>query len=331
MGVKLRRQRIIVACLCSAVLALTGCTGSIVTGQTSSGQTPAIGLQTGSARSHHHAKNGLLYVADSSGFVYTFTYPGGSPVGHLGADADGGLCSDQSGNVFVTDFKNEKVYEYAHGGTTPIATLSPDAQPLDCSVDPLTGNLATVNSDDENTTSVSVFQNASGSPTKYTDASAGLGATCSYDDKGNLYVTGGNASQPFLIAELPHGSATFTNITVSGDFRGGNFLQWDGKYVSVTDAEPGKPVTVSRVEVSGSSGTVIGTTKLQGSVGYVKYFWIQGGTLITPKSGGGPRGRKIGLWKYPSGGSATNVVKLPKGGQSGPGIALGITVSVGGT
>jgi len=136
------------------------------------------------------AKSGdLLYVADSTGFVCAFTYPKGKQVGQLGVDASGGLCSDKEGNVFVTDLPGEEVVEYAHGGTEPIATLFPDVEPNGCSVDPVTGNLATVNRDGsyKSESSVSIFEGASGNPTKYNDPELG-GLTCSYDDQGNLFV-----------------------------------------------------------------------------------------------------------------------------------------------
>lgn len=51
-----------------------------------------------------------------------------------------GLCSDVSGKVWiVSDSASPVIIEYAHGGTTPIATLSdPDGQPEGCAVDPST-------------------------------------------------------------------------------------------------------------------------------------------------------------------------------------------------
>lgn len=274
------------------------------------------------------AKNeDLLYVADDAVGVYVLTYPDGQLTGQIGVNSPFGLCSDKSGDVFVTDYTDSKVIEYAHGGTSPIATLYPDAQPRYCSVDPTSGNLATLNSDISNQGSVSIFTGASGKPETYYDASASLRATCSYDGRGNLYVGALTQSQRFLIAELPVGSATFNNITVDGDFRGGNFLQWDGRHIAVTNANPKHPVTVSQVAIEGSNGSVVGTTKLRKSFGYIKFFWIQGHSIITPRNGGGPQARKIGFWSYPNGGSPSQTITLPKG-KGLPGIALGITVSL---
>ena len=320
--------------LCAAAVVLAGCSGSQppigAPGAMPQSQTSAIATRAkrgGSWMLPEAKSSNLLYVADSASGVYVFTYPKGRQVGLLGVNATGGLCSDKAGDVFVTDFIDEQVVEYPHGGKRAIAKLYPDAQPRDCSVDPVTGNLATVNLDVDNTTSVSVFKSASGGPTKYTEPNAGLGPTCSYDGAGNLYLAAGTKSQPFLIAELPYGGGNFTNITVKGSFRGGNFLEWDGTYVAVTNAYPKRPVIVSRIEVSGSTGSVVGTTKLRDSYGYLKYFWIGNGTLFTPFSGGGPKARRIGAWHYPGGGNPVATITVPKGKYE-PGIALDLTLSV---
>ena len=103
----------------------------------------------------------LLYVDEGyrskqsrSGRVRIYTYPGLKLAGefivskHSAPPAETeGICSDASGNVFIEgDYdQNAAIYEYAHGGTTPIAVLndgSYDAR--DCAVDPTTGNLAEI-------------------------------------------------------------------------------------------------------------------------------------------------------------------------------------------
>jgi hypothetical protein len=217
------------------------------------------------------------------------------------------------------------VLEYAHGGTSPIATLNPDAQPYYCSVDPKSGDLATLNQDASSKASISIFKKATGKPKKYFDTSSELEATCSYDDMGNLYIGASTQSKPFVIAEFRKKSHAFVTIPVDAVVRGGNFLQWDGKHIAITNASPSKPVRVLQVAIHGSSGTVVNTAKLQGSVGYIKYFWIQNGTLVTPRGGGGWKARQIGLWNYPAGGKPFTAITLP--GVRGD-IALGITVSV---
>lgn len=128
----------------------------------------------------------LLYASNMSsasgppyyGDVLVFAYPKGTLVGTLtGFSAYvQGVCSDASGDVFVTtetSLTHGYVYEYSHGGTQSIATLSDPGSPYGCSVDPTTGNLAVAN-----TTSsgyygyygyVAIFPDAEGTATTYND------------------------------------------------------------------------------------------------------------------------------------------------------------------
>ena len=67
----------------------------------------------------------LLYVSDiGAEDVDVFSYPGGKQVGKLtGFSEPAGLCTDRKGDVFVVDSGSDRILEYAHGGTSPIATL----------------------------------------------------------------------------------------------------------------------------------------------------------------------------------------------------------------
>ena len=90
----------------------------------------------------------LLYVSDAeTSSVYVFELPNGNLVQTLtGFDRPSGECVDKTGNVFIVDSNQSVVREYAHGGKTPIKLLN-DAgyAPTDCSIDPVTGNLAVTN------------------------------------------------------------------------------------------------------------------------------------------------------------------------------------------
>jgi hypothetical protein len=72
------------------------------------------------------AKSGqLLYISDyTASNVTVYRYPAGALVGTLtGFDAPQGECVDSSGNVWITNSGTSQLFEYAHGGTSPIATL----------------------------------------------------------------------------------------------------------------------------------------------------------------------------------------------------------------
>ena len=88
-----------------------------------------------------------------------------------GFDNRQGECVDGAGNVFVTNSFKGQILEYAHGGTTPIATLSdPNQYPIDCAVDPTTGNLAVTNYFAKTGPgSVAIYQGAQGAPLFYAE------------------------------------------------------------------------------------------------------------------------------------------------------------------
>jgi hypothetical protein len=89
----------------------------------------------------------LLYASTHVGEVYVFNYPSGEYLNSLvpGTTDIGGLCTDTVGDVFVAtrDGYEGIIYEYAHGGTSPVRTLSEYGySAYTCAVDPTTGSLA---------------------------------------------------------------------------------------------------------------------------------------------------------------------------------------------
>jgi hypothetical protein len=232
------------------------------------------------------AGDDLLYISDLNGTVYVFTYPLGSLVGQLsGFREPEGLCSDPGGDVFISDAGSQHVYEFAHG-------IYIDFHPVDCSVDPVTGNLAVTNQDGFQ---VLIWRNArAGKPHVYADPSAVL-FECAYDNKGNLFVDQipYHKRKGTYIGELPNGSKTFRNIKLSKSIGAPGGIQWDGKYVAIEDPNAN---VVYRVLFSGSSGTVVSTVTLGGAK-FIAQFWIERRRLIGPDEYG-----FVGFWKYPAGG-----------------------------
>jgi hypothetical protein len=208
-----------------------------------------------------------------------------------------GLCSDESGDVYV--LFGAIIYVYAHGATKPSGTLTDPGTGTSCAVDPTTGNLAVSNRGYlyEESGSIAIYANARGTPTVYVDPEVYFPSECAYDNACNLVVNGfGEQDEsPHFLAELPSGSSTFTNITLNGVF--GPAVHWDGQYITLNDAYPHNNV-INRVQVSDSAVTVIGTTTLNrpGPLrGIYGDYWIQGATIIKT-------GWSSGLWNYPKGG-----------------------------
>jgi hypothetical protein len=275
----------------------------------------------------------LLYVSDAgTNAVYIFSYPGGRYVGMLDglAGEPHGVCSDQAGNVFVTElnFGNNHVQEYTHGGTTPIATLDAPGEPEECSVDRTTGNLAVaIYTYGSGPTGVAVYVGAQGNPTTYTDPSFIEMTACSYDQHGNLFVGGAN-QRGFALAELPAGGSTFTDIALKSKING-KFLepmQWHGRHLAIGSTDEfTQQYVIYRVAVSGARARVVGSTKLLLKHGYFTgdtAFFIIGRRIVLTEDFNFSESR-AGLWKYPDGGTKVNETR-----KFGSQYSDGVTVSL---
>jgi hypothetical protein len=264
----------------------------------------------------------LLYVSQSvsEGWnIVMLTYPQGKAVGTIvPPNQPFDICSDSSGNVWAPT--QQVVYEYGHGGTSPIQTLSAPGLFMNaCAVDPSTGNLAVVGEDDYGTPTIAIWSGGQGSPTSYSPPF--WGRSLAYDASGNLFMDGNSDSKPFLLGELPKSSSTFTTITLDQPTKWPGEIDWDGRYLAVatgnTTNPKGQKHVVYRVEVSGSSGHVVQTVVLENE--RETYGGCIHGKVIVGvhyKNGG-----TIDFWHYPEGGKPFQ--KLT--GYSEP---EGLTVSV---
>ncbi|HLY03407.1 MAG TPA: hypothetical protein VKR56_13055 [Candidatus Cybelea sp.] len=251
----------------------------------------------------------LLYIADaSSNEVDVYSYPVGKRVGTLtGFEGLAFLCADSSGDVFVPNYGKSEILEYAHGGSTPIATLSdPHSTPYSCSFDSKTGNLAVAN---YTTTygygDIAIYENVSGNREVYIDYDVSYLEFCAYDASGNLFVEGfdkTNSGNFLGLDELLKGAKLLTHITLDDIPAFPTGLQWDGKYLAMgtgTVAGPSSGDTyVYHVQITRATGKTIGTTHLV-ERGPTSNFFIDGSAIIV--TGGKPRTRTE-VFAYPNGG-----------------------------
>lgn len=261
----------------------------------------------------------LLYVSSTwGGGIYAMTYPGGKAVGHIPEDGGPyGLCTDRKGDVYAMGIINQVIVEYAHGGIDPIATLTDEeADPEGCAVDPLSGDLAVATGSNE----VQIYKHGRGSPAVYGEGGILSFFFCTYDDKGNLFVTGENGQEGFALAELSKGSSTMHPINLDASPPPGYAIQWDGKYLALEAAVASKEATIDRLSISGSSATVVSSTTLSGAAGdeVPAQFWIDAGRVAVIEG----ENQAVGIWKYPAGG---NPLKTLDG--VGSGLLIGATVS----
>jgi hypothetical protein len=295
-------------------LALTTAVIFVLAGCGGAGTTVPQGATTQSRAFKASYKGDLLYLAGvtpSATEVDILTYPQDQLVGTITLSAAAhDLCSDTSGNVWVVAgiLNGESwVYEYAHGGTTPIKTLDVgNYVATGCSVDPATGNLAVV----VYSAGVIIFPHGSASGTRY-----GTGVDsylCGYDDKGNLFVDGFSNLQ---VAELPRGSSQFTVITLDKTGVADGGIHWDGKYMAISTSYPHRQHVIYRFRISGSSAEVVQTVYFRHQWQGWK-FWVQGHTMVAPT----PHGIATALWNYPSGGKPYESLSIIS--------SQGVTVSV---
>jgi hypothetical protein len=260
----------------------------------------------------------LLYVADEgTNTVDVFSYPQGKLEGQLtGFDLPSGICSDRAGDVYIENGNAYTVEVYAHGGTAPLRTLALPGYPqLNCTVDPVTQNLALGTFDGSCGGClgyIAIFTGGQGTPTLYQPSTGnplheqqGLPG-CAYDGKGDLFCDAyiGPSGENFGLFELPKRSRKVSEITVSGaNFRAGA-AQWDGAHVDVDASSFG---TLYQIALSGSAGTVVGSTVLETGA-WVWQFCIpnQDARVVAPVSYGSTE--YVGYWSYPAGGTPTRTI-----------------------
>lgn len=294
------------------------------------GPPTATSLQTAGTALLSTAVKGrnLLYATQGGDAVYVYTFPHGKPVGLVsGALGSRGLCVDESGDVFVPWVYNVGgVYEYAHGGGTPITYLGVDFNwPNGCSTSPKAGALAVVAGPGNGRATVAVYhyhpKRGWGLSKDYSSFAMATSDFCGYDDAGNLFVDGKDSSGNFALAELPKGGKSFVKISVAQTIASPGQIQWDGEHLAIGDTGV-TPSIIYQFDVSGSNAVEVGSTTLVDSQ-TVEQFWIQGSNVVAPdlkRKCGDSQGGCIAIYNYPAGGNAIQTIALPG--------AFGATVSL---
>jgi len=265
----------------------------------------------------------LLYASDEvTGTVIVYASRStGKVVGRLtGFQFPYGQCLDVTGNVYIADFAARDIVEYAHGGTTPIKTLSDRyGFPIGCSVDPKTGNLAVANFEGLGRTcmgGIVIYKDAAGRGRLYQDKDFNYYWPPGYDSQGNVYVEGRkNESKGRAgLAEILFGSKKLVTLSLSGaNITYPGSVLWDGQYIAATDqAFQGSHVTgVYRLTVTGSEAAVVSSVKLSDIClkGKVPY-----NDVVQPFRDGTTKGQndisggnlacdyRFGFWRYVQGG-----------------------------
>lgn len=308
---------------CALLVFLSGCATTSIpvsVSQHARAQNQAMGLPP----RNPSGKQALLYVMTDTNFAYVADYPSGASLHKVETEPDvegTGICSDANGHVFITGYVKGTsftgyAFEFAHGGASPISTLSFAGTPTSCSVDTTTGNLAITSTARGNcdSSTVDIFPRATRTPTTYDVPGFACLTGAAYDAQGDLFVGGSGGG--YAIAELPRGSTDFAGISLNQQIKCAQnechaTLQWDGDDLAVIKptVAHASPI-VYRVQISGSLGTIVGTTTFHGNFnGYSGGgAQIYGNKMILTY-----RANTVGQWSYPAGGKMLKVLKGFKG------------------
>ncbi|HEY3675751.1 MAG TPA: hypothetical protein VGK84_07130 [Candidatus Tumulicola sp.] len=251
------------------------------------------------------AGNALLYVSNfgtADVTVYTYNMIGQNVAlsGMLtGFTKPGVPCADVNGNVFIPDYGAAKIYEYAHGATSPTQVLSDTTgSPVSCSVDPSTGNLAVANFGPTTVNgNVAIFPQATGTPNTIMAANVAHPAFVGYLPTGALYVDGQDTTGGFQIAEMPSGGSSFSAVAISGaTLYSPGSIQWGGSYLLIGDQMYQNQQTSAVYQMCVcSTGNLkfAGVAPIVGSTDVVSFFKRGGGTsarIIAPDFGNSANG-----------------------------------------
>jgi hypothetical protein len=141
---------------------------------------------------------------------------------------------------------------------------------------------------------VVIFKGATGTPTYL---ATGMLDTYfdGYDPQGNLFADGFRQGGGFSLVELPKGSSQFQFITTSNKVTFAGSVQWDGKYLAVTDQDADK---IDRYTIHGTKATLKSTVSLTGASD-CSQTWIAG-SVVYCADAGNDDGE---VFNYPAGGS----------------------------
>jgi DNA-binding beta-propeller fold protein YncE len=256
----------------------------------------------------------LLYAADFlSNAVFVFDYKPNALkfVGYIAlGSTPTAECVDKYQNVWVV-MQSELLLEFAHGGTTPIATIgTPGFTPSGCSSDPTTGSLAVTVQVLGGLGAVLIYKNGKGKPVEHDDSQYQL-VDCAYDNRGNLYTDRAVIGMDLSLGLLPKGGSTFQYVTTNQKLDAPGAMQWNGKYLVVGDQDTN---VVYRFTIGPSGGSVVDSMTLD-QTKRIGGFFIDRNRIVAPTAyteelGGG----LLSLYHYPQGGkriSTAHNMSLP--------------------
>jgi hypothetical protein len=264
-----------------------------------------------------NAKSPVLFVSDSgTADVYIYNISTLKLIGTVtGFAQPQGECSDNHGNVWVTDTNAQIIYKLSHQGSLENEITDTSGYPAACAWDRTTGNLAVMNLFDAGSLGGEVIIYTKGSvySRSYTNPAQYFYNFGGYDAGGNLFFDGRDASGNFMLSELAKGAQKAVTIKLTGGtiyFPG--TVQWNSTNgnLIVGDQSCGS-VYVSclyAVRISGTSGKITGEIRLKDYAGGQVCDLVQGVEYNGQLFGSdydfcGYAASATYAWRYPAGGA----------------------------
>jgi hypothetical protein len=300
--------------ICAATM-LAGCGGS----------QPPIGVPAiPQARPAHitpsTSSSALIYSAnDTSGYVTTYTYPGGTYRGQISVPGAINECTDSAGDVFVAsvtgpqDYYTGNIYELAQGG---LITTLPDPHWWigSCAVSPKTGDLAVSGQAwPSDKPGITFYRHAKGQRAVLYTSPYYVGS-CAYDPAGNLYLAVTYSPGETGLLLLPAGSKKFELMTTDLTITNLGTVQWTDHHLIVSSHHLNpEELYLYELSVNGSKATTVRTTRLHTNKyrdRFLGQVWVQGNTVLAYVARGIYSKGHIGLWAYPRGGLLRDKINI---------------------
>lgn len=263
------------------------------------------------------ASKAWVFVSDpGTSEVYIYTLPTLKLIEIVtGFTQPQGECSDNKGNVWVTDGTAQTIFEVEHSGSIGRRLSDTSGYPGGCAWNPKTGNLAVMNLLGTGSLpgAVLIYHHAAGVPNVYSNPKQFYYNFGWYDSAGNLFFDGRNASGKFMLSELPVNAVQAKSIAISGGkiyYPG--LVQWSSSYLAIGDQNCGNQTVscIYRLTVSKTGAAIKGKIALENSTGGQLCDLIQGviwqGHVVGSDSdfcGSVPSATYV--WPYPGGGKPT--------------------------
>lgn len=257
----------------------------------------------------------LLYVVYLGMNVYT--YPAGQQVGSIPESGYYGACSDQAGNIYVTNWQYSKIEKFPHASMLPSEVYYIYSHsPYYCAVDPNTQELAVTMSDGSPGDMVAFFDPGKKKPHYiYLKDQTTFLETLTYDSHSNLFVEA-EKSGSFSLIEVPKGGHQFKKLKIAGSFDysyDAHPVQWDGKNLTVS-SQGYKEEEIYRLSINGATGKIVGRTSVDDS-----QLLLETAFAKNAMAGASPHDTRI--WTYPAGGGPTVTLY----GEQSTGVAISLS------